>query len=85
MINVPGAASTPYDTTGLENSFVNVGRTMVDVLTTQQQTNMDLQDQIKRANDTQMEQTLVMHDLADMTEQRTYDSMFTAVPILSWK
>ena len=22
-----------------------------------------------------------MHDLADMTEQRTYDSMFAAVPI----
>ena len=28
-----------------------------------------------------MEQTLAMHDLADMTEQRTYDSMFAAVPI----
>ena len=59
MINVPGVASTPLDTTGLENSF----------------------DQIRRANDTQIEQTLAMHDLADMTEQRTYDSMFAAVPI----
>ena len=29
-----------------------------------------------------MEQTLAMHDLADMTEQRTYDSMFTAVPYI---
>ena len=28
-----------------------------------------------------MEQTLAMYDLADMTEQRTYDSMFAAVPI----
>ena len=52
---------------------------MVDVLTIQQQTNLALQDQIGRANDTQMEQTLAMHDLADMTEQRT--SMFGAVPI----
>ena len=81
IINVSGVAHAPLDTTGLENSFENLGRTMVDVLTIQQQTNLTLQDQIKRANDAQMEQTLAMHDLADMTEQRTYDSMFTAVPI----
>ena len=29
----------------------------------------------------QQEQTLAMQDLADMTKQQTYDSMFTAVPI----
>ena len=51
---------------------------MVDVLTIQQQTNLALQDQVRRANDTQMEQTLAMHDIVDMTEQRTYDSMFMA-------
>ena len=81
MINVSGVAPTPLDTTALENSFENLGRTMVDVLTIQQQTNLALQDQIRRANDTQMEQTLAMHDLVDMTKQRTYDSMFTVVPI----
>ena len=81
MINVLGVAPTPLDTTGLENSFENLGRTMVDILTIQQQTNLALQDQIRWANDTQVEQTLAMHDLADMTEQRTYDSMFAAVPI----
>ena len=75
MINVPGVASAPLDTTGLENSFEHLGRTMVDVLTIQQQTNLTLQDQVRR------EQTLAMHDLVDMTEQRTYDSMFTVVPI----
>ena len=80
MINVPGVVPTPLDTTGLENSFENLGRTMVDVLTIQQQTNVALQDQIRRANDNQVEQTLAMHDLAGMTEQRTYDSMFAAVP-----
>ena len=73
MINVPGVAPTPLDTTGLENSFENLGRTMVDVLAIQQQTNLAFQDQIRRANDTQVEQTLAM--------QRTYDSMFAAVPI----
>ena len=69
MINVLGVATTPLDTTGLEKSFEHLGRTMVDVLTIQQQTNVALQDQIRRVNDTQMEQTLAMHDLADITEQ----------------
>ena len=85
MINVPGVAPTPLDTTGLENSFENLGRTMVDVLAMQQQTNLTLQDQIRRSNDAQMDQTLAMHDLADITEQRTYDSMFAAVPIYHGK
>ena len=64
-----------WEGTGLENAFENLGRTMVDVLTIQQQTNVVLQDQIRRANDTQVEQTLAMHDLASMTEQKTYDSI----------
>ena len=81
MINVPGMAPAPLDTTGLENSFKNLGRTMVDVLTLQKQTNVALQDQIRRANEMQKEQTLAMHDLADMTEQQTYYSMFVAVPV----
>ena len=81
MINVPGVAPAPLDTTGLENSFENSGRTMVDVLAMQQLTNLTLQDQVRRANGAQMDQTLAMHDLADITEQRTYDSMFAAVPI----
>ena len=42
------------DTSGLENYFENLGRTMVDVLIIQQQTNVPLQDQIRRVNDTQM-------------------------------
>ena len=73
-------APAPLDTTGLENSLENLGRTMVDVLALQQQANVALQDQIRRANETQ-EQTMAMQDLADMTEQQTYDSMFAAVPI----
>ena len=62
MISVPGMAPVPLDTTGLENSFENLGRTMADVLTLQQQTNVALQDQIRRANETQQEQTLARHD-----------------------
>ena len=48
MINVPGVAPAPLDTTCLENSFESLGRTMVDVLTIQKQTNVALQDQIRR-------------------------------------
>ena len=81
LINVPGVAPAPLDTTGLENSFENLGRTMVDVLTVQQQTNLTFQDQVRKTNDAQMEQMLAMHDFVDMTEQRTYDSMSAAVPI----
>ena len=33
MINVPGMAPVPFDTTSLENSFENLGRTMIDLLT----------------------------------------------------
>ena len=69
MINVPGVAPAPLDTTGLEDSFENLGRTMVDVFTLQQQTNEVLQDQIRRAKETQQEQTIAMQDLVDMTEQ----------------
>ena len=69
MINVPGVVPAPLDTTGLENSFENLGRTMIDVFALQQQTNELLQDQVRRANETQQEQTLAMQDLVDMTEQ----------------
>ena len=47
MINVPGVTPAPLDTTGLENSFENLGRTMIDVFTLQQQTNELLQDQVR--------------------------------------
>ena len=52
MINVLGIAPAPFETTGLENSFKNLGRTMANVLTLQQQTNEALKDQIRRANET---------------------------------
>ena len=69
MINVSGLVPAPLDTTGLENSFENLGRTVIDVFTLQQQTNELLQDQVRRTNETQQEQILAMEDLADMTEQ----------------
>ena len=43
---------TNLDTTGLENSFSQFGRTMSEVLKVQQRTNQNLEEQFKRANET---------------------------------
>ena len=56
MINVPGMAPALFDTTGLENSFENLGRTMADVLNLQKQTNVALKIKVEgpmRQNETQ--------------------------------
>ena len=46
------AQRTNFDTTGLENSFSQFGRTMSKVLKAQQRTNQNLEEQFKRANET---------------------------------
>ena len=43
------------DTTGLENSFDQFGRTIFEVLSAQQRTNQNLEEQFHRANETQVE------------------------------
>ena len=44
------AQRTNLDTTGLENSFCQFGRTMSEVLKAQQRTNQNLEEQFRRAN-----------------------------------
>ena len=44
---------TYLDTTSLENSFSQFGRTMSEVLKAQQRTNQNLEEQFRRANETQ--------------------------------
>ena len=46
------AQRTNLDTTGLENSFSQFGRTMSEVLKAQQRTNQNLEEQFQRANET---------------------------------
>ena len=46
------AQRTNLDTTGLENSFSQFGRTMSEVLKAQQRTNQNLGEQFRRANET---------------------------------
>ena len=56
---------TSLDTTNLENSFDYFGRTMHEVLKAQQRTSQNLEEQFRRANETQGFQTEAMQEVAD--------------------
>ena len=75
------AQRTNLDTTGLENSFSQFGRTMSEVLKAQQRTNQNLEEQFRRANETQEFQTEAMQDMAQANFQMKFDHMFAGVPI----
>ena len=72
---------TGWDTTNLENSFDYFGRTMHEVLKAQQKTTQNLEEQFKRANETQEFQTEVMQDMANANFQMKFDHMFPSVPM----
>ena len=69
------------DTTGLENSFDQFGRTMFEVLSAQHRTNQKLEEQFCRANETQEYQAEAMQDMAQANFQMKYDHMFAGVPM----
>ena len=69
------------DTTGLENSFDQFGRTIFEVLSVQQRTNQNLEEQFRRANETQEFQVEAMQDMAQANFQMKFDHMFAGVPM----
>ena len=69
------------DTTGLENSFDQFGRTMFEVLNAQHRTNQKLEEQFRRANEMQEYQVEAMQDMAQANFQMKYDHMFAGVPM----
>ena len=69
------------DTTGLENSFDQFGRTIFEVLNAQHRTNQKLEEQFRRANETQEYQVEAMQDMAQANFQMMYDHMFAGVPM----
>ena len=69
------------DTTGLENSFDQFGRTIFEVLNAQHRTNQKLEEQFRRANETQEYQAEAMQDMAQANFQVKYDHMFAGVPM----
>ena len=72
---------TSWDTTNLENSFDYFGRTMHKVLNAQQRTTQNLEEQFKRAHETQKFQTEAMQDMANANFQMKFDHMFASVPM----
>ena len=75
------AQKTNWDTTNLENSFDYFGRTMHEVLKAQQKTTQNLEEQFRRANETQEFQTEAMQDMANANFQMKFDHMFASVPM----
>ena len=69
------------DTTGLENSFDQFGRTMFEVLNAQHRTNQKLEEQFRKANETQEYQAEAMQDMAQANFQMKYNHMFAGVPM----
>ena len=69
------------DTTGLENSFDQFGQTIFEVLNAQHRTNQKLEEQFRRANETQEYQAEAMQDMAQANFQMKYDHMFAGVPM----
>ena len=69
------------DTTGLENSFDQFGGTIFEVLSPQQRTNQNLEEQFHRANETQEFQVDAMQDMAQANFQMKFDHMFAGVPM----
>ena len=69
------------DTTGLENPFDQFDRTMIEMLTAQHRTNQKLEEQFRRANETQEYQAEAIQDMAQANFQRKYDHMFAGVPM----
>ena len=54
---------------------------MFEVLKVQQRTKQNLEEQFKKANETQEFQTEAMQDMAQANFQMKFDHMFTGVPI----
>ena len=68
-------------TKGLENSFDQFGQTIFEVLNAQHRTNQKLEEQFRRANETQEYQAEAMQDMAQANFQMKYDHMFAGVPM----
>ena len=72
---------TSWDITNLENSVDYFGRTMYEVLKAQQRTSQNLEEQFRRANETQEFQTEAMQAMANANFQMKFDHMFASVPM----
>ena len=69
------------DTTGLENTFDNMGQSMLQLARVQDQTNRHLQQHIQQGQLNMQAHVGALHELANSTHQRNYDHIFASIPV----
>ena len=69
------------DTTTLENTFDNMGQSMLQLARVQDQTNCHLQQHIQQEQLNMQAHAGALHQLANSTHQRNYDHIFASIPI----
>ena len=69
------------DTTALENTFDNMGQSMLQLARVQDQTNRHLQQHIQQGQINMQAHAGALHELANSTHQRNYDHIFASIPV----
>ena len=69
------------DTTALENTFNNMGQSMLQLARVQDQTNRHLQQHIQQGQLNIQAHAGALHKLANSTHQRNYDQIFASIPV----
>ena len=69
------------DTMTLENTFDNMGQSMLQLARVQDQTNCHLQQHIQQGQLNMQAHAGALHQLANSTHQRNYDHIFASIPI----
>ena len=69
------------DTTALENTFDNMGQSMLQLARVQDQTNQHLQQYIQQGQLNLQTHMGALHELANLTHQRNYDHIFASIPV----
>ena len=69
------------DTTALENTFDNMGQSMLQLARVQDQTNRHLQQHIQQGQLNMQVHAGALHELANSTHQRNYDHIFASIPV----
>ena len=69
------------DTTALENTFDNMGQSMLQLARVQDQTNRHLHQHIQQGQLNMQAHVGALHELANSTHQRNYDHIFASIPV----
>ena len=69
------------DTTALENTFGNIGQSMLQLARAQDQTNRHLQQHLQQGQLNMQAHTGALQQLATSTYQRNFVHIFASIPI----